>query len=152
GINRPTSNLTSAIYKFTFYSSGYQIGPTPQANQYQTQNNYDFVDTASWTHGAHQVRFGAEVERVNLDKLFPQVFNGQLYFADGPAPTSALAAAFPNGLTDFQSFLLGAPAFSFGGGGVYNHQYRIDNYGLFLQDDYKVRNDLTLNIGLRVEV
>ena len=74
------------------------------------------------------------------------------YFADGPAPLASLAPTFANGITDFQSFLLGAPAFSFGGGGVYNHEYRINNYGLFLQDDYKVRNDLTLNIGLRVEV
>jgi hypothetical protein len=152
GINRPTSNLTDAIYKFTFFSSGYQIGPTPQANQYQTQDNYDFVDTVSTVTGKHQIRFGGEVNRVNLNKLFPQVFNGQLYFADGPAPLASLAPTFTNGITDFQSFLLGAPAFSFGGGGVYNHEYRINNYGLFIQDDYKVRNDLTLNIGLRVEV
>ncbi len=153
GINRPTSNLTDAIYKFTFFSSGYQIGPTPQANQYQTQNNYDFVDTVSTIRGKHQVRFGAEVNRVNLNKLFPQVFNGQLYFADGPAPLPSLLPTFgTSGISDFQGFLLGAPAFSFGGGGVYNHEYRINNYGLFIQDDYKVRNDLTLNIGLRVEM
>jgi hypothetical protein len=151
-INRPTNNLTSAIYKFTFVSSGYQIGPTPQANQYQIQNNYDFVDTLSWIHGKHEVRFGGDVNRVNLNKLFPQVFNGQLYFANGAAPTAPLATEFPNGITDFQSFLLGAPAFSFGGGGVYNHQYRISNFAAFAQDDYKVRNNLTLNLGLRVEV
>jgi Carboxypeptidase regulatory-like domain len=152
GINRPTSNLTDDIYKFTFFSSGYQIGPTPQANQYQAQNNFDLVDTVSTIHGPHQVRFGVEVNRVLLNKLFPQVFNGQVYFADGPSPLASLNSAFPNGLTDFQSFLLGAPAFSFGGGGVYNHEYRIANYGLFIQDDYKVRSDLTVNVGLRVEV
>ena len=152
GINRPTSNLTDDIYKFTFFSSGYQIGPTPQANQYQAQNNFDLVDTVSTIRGPHQARFGVEVNRVLLNKLFPQVFNGQVYFADGPSPLASLNSAFPNGLTDFQSFLLGAPAFSFGGGGVYNHEYRIANYGLFIQDDYKVRSDLTVNVGLRVEV
>ncbi len=44
GIDRPTDNLTTSIYKFTFLTSGFQFGPTPQANQYQTQNNFNFVD------------------------------------------------------------------------------------------------------------
>lgn len=152
GINRPTSNISQAIYKFTFDSSGFQIGPTPQANQYQIQNNYNFVDTVSWIHGKHEVRIGGEYVRVNLNKQFPQVFNGQLFFNDTPTAPSFLASAYPNGLSDFQNFLLGAPTFSFGGGGVYNHEYRLNNYAVFAQDDYKVRSDLTLNFGLRVEV
>ncbi|HYL95307.1 MAG TPA: carboxypeptidase regulatory-like domain-containing protein, partial [Terriglobales bacterium] len=40
GINRPTKNLTKSIYKFTLLSSGFQFGPTPQADQFQDQNNY----------------------------------------------------------------------------------------------------------------
>src|ERR1700730_11087970 len=43
GIDRPTSNLTNSVYKFTFATSGFQFGPTPPANQYQTQNNFNFV-------------------------------------------------------------------------------------------------------------
>jgi len=140
GIDRPTSNLTSSIYKFTFGSSGFQIGPTPQANTANQQNNYTFLDTVSWVHGSHVVRFGGEVNFVNLDKLFPQVFNGQLFFVNTA-----------DGNTDWQDFLLGAPAFSFGGGGVYNHQYRQNNFALFAQDDWKATHNLTLNLGLRTE-
>jgi hypothetical protein len=140
GIDRPTNNLTDSIYKFTFNSSGFQIGPTPVANQYQIQNNYNFVDTFSWIHGAHDIRFGGEFTRVNLNKEFPQTFNGQLFFVNTP------------GLTDFQNFLQGSPAASFGGGGVYNHQYRANDFGLFTQDDWKVRRDLTLNLGLRTDI
>ena len=40
GIDRPSNNITSSIYKFTFDSSGFQIGPTPFANQSQVQNNF----------------------------------------------------------------------------------------------------------------
>jgi hypothetical protein len=141
GINRPMNNVTQAIYNFTFFTSGFKIGPTPQADQFQTQNNYNFVDTVSWIHGKHGLRFGGEYTRVNLDKLFPQVFNGQIFFANSNTVT-----------TDFINFLLGAPAFSFGGGGVFNHEYRANNGGFFGQDDYKIRPDLTLNIGLRVEI
>src|SRR3989454_1438294 len=77
GIDRPTNNVTKSIYKFTLGSSGFQIGPTPPAEQFQTQNNFSFVDTLSWVKGAHVWRFGGEYTRGNLDKLFPQVFNGQ---------------------------------------------------------------------------
>jgi hypothetical protein len=140
GINRPTDNLSQSIYKFTFSTSGFQIGPTPPANQYQVQNNYNFVDTVSWIKGTHDLRFGGEATRVDLAKQFPQTFNGQLFFVNTV------------GLTDFQNFLQGSPAFSFGGGGVYNHQYRSNNFAVFAQDDWKIRKDLTLNLGLRTEV
>lgn len=146
GINRPTNNVTQAIYKFTFISSGFQIGPTPQADQSQLQNNFVFQNTLSWVRGKHDLRFGGEYDRINLDKLFPQIFNGQLFFVNTTASGTTPA------LTDFQNFLLGSPQFSFGGSGVFNHEYRLNNYSVFAQDDYKVRRDLTLNIGLRVQV
>jgi len=139
GISRPTNNLTDDMYKFTFNSSGFQFGPTPQANQSQEQNNYNFVDTVSWVHGSHILRLGGEMTFVNLFKLFPQVFNGQLFFSSG------------GGLTDFQNFLEGAPTGSFGGGGVYNHQYKQNNFAVFAQDDWKATKNLTLNLGLRTE-
>src|SRR3984957_14010208 len=138
GINRPTDNLTDSIYKFTFVSSGFQFGPTPQANQYQAQNNFDIVETMSWVRTKHTWRFGGEFTPVSLNKKFPQVFNGQLYFG---AST----------ISDFANFLQGAPEFSFGGGGVYNHNYRQKNSALFLQDDWKATPDFTLNLGLRTE-
>ncbi len=139
GIDRPTNNLTNSIYKFTFVTSGFQFGPTPQANQSQIQNDFNFVENLSWVKGAHTFSFGGEVVRVNLDKDFPQVFNGQLFFTNTGA------------LSDFDNFLSGTPQFSFGGGGVYNHQYRQNNFAVYAQDDWKVRPDLTLNLGLRTE-
>ena len=138
GIDRPTNNLTDNIYKFTFVSSGFQFGPTPQANQYQAQNIYNFIDTLGWTKGKHNWRFGGEFVPVQLNKKFPQVFNGQLYFGDST-------------VSDFANFLQGAPEFSFGGGGVYNHNYRQKNSAVFVQDDWKTTPNLTLNIGLRTE-
>src|SRR5437870_9618852 len=142
GIDRPTNEVTKSIYKFSLFgSSGVQIGPTPPADQFQTQNNFNFVDTMSWVKGAHVFRFGGEYTRVNLDKLFPQVFNGQLFFVDTPG-----------GATDFQKFLTGEVDFSFGGGGVFNHEYRANDFAIFAQDDWKIRNDVTLNLGLRTEV
>jgi hypothetical protein len=141
GIDRPTNSVTDSIYKFIFESSGFEIGPAPFGNQSQNQNNDNFVDTVSWVKGQHVFRFGGEFTRVNLDKNFPQVFNGELFFTNTP-----------NGNTDFQNFLLGEPEFSFGGGGLSTHEYRSNNYGVFAQDDWKIRPNLTLNLGVRTEI
>src|SRR5579864_780735 len=140
GIDRPTNNLTSSIYKFTFLTSGFQFGPTPQANQYQKQNNYNFVENLSWVHGSQTFTVGGQYVRVRLNKLFPQVFNGQLFFTN----TSATE-------TDFGNFVAGTPEFAFGGGGVYNHAYKQSNSAIFAQDDWKATSNLTLNFGLRTE-
>src|SRR5258708_388189 len=116
GIDRPTNSVTNSIYKFVLSSSGFELGPAPFGNQSQNQNNYNFIDTVSWVKGKHVLRFGGEFTRVNLDKLFPQVFNGELFFTNTPSNGPIGAAT-----TDFQNFLLGAPQLSFGGGGVFYH-------------------------------
>jgi Carboxypeptidase regulatory-like domain/TonB dependent receptor len=140
GIDRPSNSITQSIYKFTFNTSGFQIGPTPPANQYQIQNNFNFVDTVSWVTGPHDLRFGGEYTRVNLNKQFPQTFNGQIFFNNA------------GGYTDWQNFLQGIASFSFGGGGVYNHDYHTNVFGFFAQDDWKVTRNLTVNLGARVDI
>ena len=147
GIQRPTNSVTSSIYKFVLGSSGFEFGPAPFANQSQNQNNYSFIDTVSWVKGKHVFRFGGEYTRVDLDKLFPQVFNGELFFTSTPT-----GGPIGTPTTDFQNFLVGAPQASFGAGGVFNHQYRTNNFGVFAQDDWKIRPDLTLNLGFRTEI
>jgi hypothetical protein len=152
GIDRPTNNLTDSIYKFTFVSSGFQFGPTPQANQYQAQNNFNFIDTLGWVRGKHNLRFGGEFTPVALNKQFPQVFNGQLYFGDSTNTTlPGCSPGNPCPVSDVGNFLQGSPEFSFGGGGVYNHNYRQKNSAVFVQDDWKATQNLTLNLGLRTE-
>src|SRR5277367_585642 len=149
GIDRPTNSVTDSIYKFIFESSGFEIGPAPFGNQTQNQNNYNLVDTVSWVKGAHVLRFGGDFTRVNLNKNFPQVFNGELFFTNTPVGSGPLPGV---ATTDFQNFLLGAPQFSFGGGGLSNHEYRSNNYAVFAQDDWKIRPNLTLNLGVRTEI
>lgn len=146
GIIRPNSNVTTNIYKFQLLASGFQIGPAPFHNQQQTQNDFTFLDTASFTVGRHQIRFGGQADRINLDKIFPQLFNGLVLFA--PTPTGA-GGSF---VSDFQNFLIGAPVVSGGGSGVSNHEYRINAFALFAQDDLKLTSRLTLNLGVRWEL
>ena len=73
-------------------------------------------------------RFGGEYTRVNLDKFFPQVFNGQLFFFNaGPGPLGV------GGLPTSRISCRARPDFSFGGGGVFNHKYRTNNFAFSLR-------------------
>ena len=150
GINRPNSNLYKTIYKFTF--STFNLGPTPGADQSQLQNNLTFLDTASYTAGKHLLRFGGQYDRVALDKNFPQTFNGELFFF----PSSPILGSDQSLCRRLHAisriFCWDSPDFSFGGSGVSNHEYRINDYGVFFQDDYKATPNLTINAGLRWEL
>jgi hypothetical protein len=141
GINRPNTNVDTNIFRFELAS--FQLGPTPAANVGSKQDNYTLVDTVAWNLGKHLVRFGGEANRVYLDKNYPQLFNGLAVFVPLPPPPNG------DGLSDFQNLLIGLPVVTGSGSGVSNHKYRINNFALFVQDDYKVSKKLTVNLGLR---
>jgi hypothetical protein len=137
GINLPTANEDPNMYRLQFGS--WAFGPYPTQLQSALSDNFVWLDTVSWTHGAHQFRFGGEIDRVAMRRNLPIADNGLVFFSP---PTYG---------TDFQSFLVGAPFFGEGGGGLGNHDYRIPGYAWFVQDDYRVTQSLTLNLGFRNE-
>jgi Carboxypeptidase regulatory-like domain len=143
GINLPTAVGVNGqagdpnIYRLQFGTWGF--GAYPTQLQSALSDNLTWIDTLSWTHGPHQFRFGGEIDRVTLRRSLPIADNGLVFFSPPTLPT------------DFQSFLAGSPFFGEGGGGLGNHDYRIPTYSWFAQDDYRVRKDLTLNLGFRNE-
>ncbi|HEV3307997.1 MAG TPA: carboxypeptidase-like regulatory domain-containing protein [Candidatus Sulfotelmatobacter sp.] len=145
GINLPTATGVNGqagdpnIYRFQFDT--FAFGAYPTQLQSALSNNYTWVDTVSWSHGPHQLRFGGEIDRVAMRRSLPIADNGLIFFVSG-------ATAFGS---DFQSFLAGAPLLGEGGGGLGNHDYRIPGYAWFAQDDYRATKTLTLNLGFRNE-
>jgi len=104
------------------------------------------VDTLSWFRGKHAWKLGGEVRLArNVDDLNSAV-SGQFGF--GPQPT-ALPNVANTGLS-IASLLLGVP----NSGSVLDSDLldrRAKYFALFVQDDWKVTSDLTLNLGLRWE-
>ncbi|MGH7489251.1 MAG: TonB-dependent receptor domain-containing protein, partial [bacterium] len=104
------------------------------------QNTYEFRDILSKVMGNHGLKFGVEIRREQDNNNLEggarpdYVFNGLFDLANS-APVFESIDANP---------LTGAPANS-------QRYFRSPYYGLFVQDDWKVRPNLTLNLGLRWE-
>ncbi len=140
GINNPTQNRDPNMYRLKFET--FEFGPYPTEEQTALSDNFTWLDTLGWTKGPHMLRLGGEIDRITLRRNLPIADNGYVFFIPVGPPTLN---------TDFQSFLAGSPLLGEGGGGLGNHDYRVPSYAWFVQDDYRVRKDLTLNLGFRNE-
>lgn len=129
GIVRPSNNDTPDIYRFDI--AGLGIGPNDSYNLTQNQHNYTFSDMVSDSLGKHFLRFGGLYTHTGMYRDFPQNFNGLVYF------------------NSLQMFLLGIPSYAFNASGVTDHQFRLNDFGAYVQDDYKITRNFTANLGLR---
>lgn len=108
-------------------------------NMFQVDNNYMASDMISKIRGNHSLSFGAEFRYYQLDVRNICGPNGYFVFNGNET-----------GL-DYADFLIGAP-FQYVQCSEQYLNNRANYYGVFGQDSWKVRPDLTLNLGLRWEV
>jgi hypothetical protein len=102
-------------------------------------------DTVIWTHGNHEYSLGGSLEAPHF-RGNPAFDNGTFVF-DGSRTRSAAYAGSGNALADF---LLGLP-YSFNQTTARTDDDHTQYWGLFAQDNWKVRPRLTLNIGVRYD-
>src|SRR5262249_36174544 len=101
--------------------------------QGRTQNTFQYGDTLSWVRGRHQLKFGGDVLRYQAYSFFDANFRGSITFAD------------------VQSFQQGTPTqWTQRFGSSNRHNFSTDIFG-FVQDDYRLTDALTLNLGFRLE-
>jgi hypothetical protein len=112
---------------------------TGPANDYQS--TFSLTDSLAWVRGKHEVKFGGEFQRDQLNTLLGIASNGFFVFAPVPIVGNA-----------FADFLIGQPVVFLQGGGQLPRGLRASNYNFYIQDSYKPTARLTLNVGLRYEV
>jgi hypothetical protein len=139
----PVSTFPSTLPIFTV--TGFQqIGPTTAANSKFTTSVTEYLDTLSMVRGHHTFKFGADIRREALDIVNPANPTGSYAFTT--TGTNSSAAAGGNALA---SLLLGqVNAFSIDIQSL-ALQERAHIAEFFVNDDWKVTEQLTLNIGTR---
>ena len=100
-------------------------------------NMFEYADTVTYTAGRHSLKFGGKLVRMQLNGLSGSRLHGRMVF---------------RGLTDFLTNQPNRFEFLIPGGGSAMRGYRQWMVALFIQDDFKFRPNLTLNMGLRWEV
>jgi hypothetical protein len=104
----------------------------------RTIRNFTQVDT-NWTRGRHNFQFGGTMTANDIDAITQANSRGQFLFT-GSATHSDLA-----------DFLLGLPQSSSLALGNADQGFRAWSYAAYVQDDFRIKPFLTLNLGLRWE-
>lgn len=120
----------------------------PSLTRNQTVRAMDFL---LWNHGKHNLRFGGEVRRVQLNTLTDPDARGTFTFSG--YSTSEFLNGLPVAGTgyDFADFLLGLPQTTSERFGASSNYFRSWGYSGFFQDDWRATSHLTFNYGLRYE-
>ena len=130
------------------------IGASDFLPSVEKQNSYVLSDNVTWNRGRHSLKVGVEIHKEQFTFGQVQAPRGDLSF--GPDftnnPAMPLNADGSNtGGDDIASFLLGVPD----GGDItsmHTPDYHRNVFGFYGQDDFRVNERLTLNLGLRYEV
>ncbi|MGI8839147.1 MAG: carboxypeptidase regulatory-like domain-containing protein [Pyrinomonadaceae bacterium] len=164
-ITRPTINVSSS-----FISGGSQVGLVSN-----TEKRWELQNFLAWQRGNHALKFGGRLRAVSITDSNPNNFGGSFTFTGGLVP--ALDASnnpiftqpvFADSLERYRRTLLfssapfnlsplevrrrggGASQFNIASG---NPEASVSQFdvGLYAQDDWRIRPNLTFSYGLRYE-
>jgi trimeric autotransporter adhesin len=122
--------------------------PMPRRELDQT---YTASDTLIWNHGKNNWRFGGDYRRILQSFHAARNAEGTFTF------TGFATAQYVNGQeqtgtgSDLADFLLGLPQQSSVQFGTNIYNFRANSFDAFAQDDWRLRSNLTLLLGIRYE-
>lgn len=115
--------------------SNFQGGLRATGEYIFTLNSYQVYDDAYLTKGKHSLKFGFAFERLQNNQLGTANPNGQFIF-------SSLQSFISNNPSSFNAPLAQ---------GVSPRDLRQSVFGGYINDNYRISNNLTLNLGVRYE-
>lgn len=163
-----TDNTFSLSVSDSFLGGGAQVGSSSNEQQ-----RFELQNFTSWTSGNHFLKVGGRLRHAQVDSISPANFGGTYTFAGGTGPqldqndqvlpgppveissleryrrTLAFARA---GLSPAEIRLLGGGATQFSiAGGIPQADVKQFDVSFYIQDEWKVRPNLTVSPGLRYE-
>jgi hypothetical protein len=120
----------------------------PQLLRNQT---YTFSDNVVWIHGKHTWRWGGDFRRVQINTETSSNARGSFLFTGINTSEIVSGQQVPGTGYDFADFLLGLPQQTSVQFGQDNYHFHANYWDLYAQDEWKMRGNLTLNLGVRYE-
>jgi hypothetical protein len=163
------NSIATISVQEAFISGGSQVGLA-----HNDEDRWELQNYSTWTKGRHILRFGARLRGVHISDFSPQNFGGTFTFSGGEAPqldannqvvldSTGDPVLIPiTSLERYRRTLLfqgnpdmrllggGATQFSLAGGNPEASVRQID-LGAFVQDEWRVRPNLTFTAGFRYE-
>ena len=136
GINNNKTNpgagsSTLPLFNFIFFDASIATPGPAQFNQFRDGNVFQFLDTLSFVRGDHSLKAGVDI-RLNRRSATSVPQETLTFFS----------------LNDFKTNV----PFVVQKSGHPELEFSNENFAFFLQDDWKVRPRLSLNLGLRYDV
>ncbi|HEY2962418.1 MAG TPA: hypothetical protein VGJ37_08400, partial [Pyrinomonadaceae bacterium] len=136
-----------------FTGGGSQIG-----NSHSDENEWELTNNTSFAKAQHSFKIGARIRNDHLSQFSPQNFGGTFTFFGGIDGLTSIEryqrtiVLQEQGFTPAEIRLLGGGAsqFRLSSGNPESAVNQWD-FGGFVQDDWKVRPNFTLSLGLRYE-
>ena len=109
--------------------------------------HYSFIENLTAIHGKHTMKFGAEIDRDQINQINPSNEQGSFNFASNMT-SNPDGANYGTAGSSVASFLLGAVSSASAAMPVYT-ALRYLRVGAFAQDEWRATSKLTLSYGLR---
>ena len=133
----PPINVANFTGSYAGSTNG--LGDRDGGNGFDFNNQHQFNDNVTITHGPHNLKMGFDFTRVMLFRGAANVARGDINFTDNVGGNA------------FASFLLGVPETSDTPEGLPLTESRQNRYAGYFMDDWKATRKLTLNLGVRYE-
>ncbi len=143
------ANIFNCPTSINLQGSNLAFGVANNLPQGRLINNSQWQDNASWVRGRHTFKFGGEYDRQRSPNTFVPNLNGTFTFSSA---TAACPAGSSVNTTDcsFSRFLQNnANPLSLTDGK--NPNFKEQDLAFYAGDDWRIRDNLTLNLGLRWE-